>query len=308
MSDVRAIFVADLHLQAKPPVCRSAEPDWFEAMARPLKELQGLVDEYKVPVLYAGDIFDRWDARPEVVNFALTHLPPGYAVPGQHDLPNHSYDEIKRSAYWTLVEAERLINIPIDDHIVIASAGLVVYGFPWGYPPRPLSEEQAACKLLSIALIHRFIYTKTTGYPGAPPEARVPAYKAALAGYDAAVFGDNHKGFIQPGNPTICNCGGFMRRKVDERDYRPGVGLLHTDGTVTRHYFDTSEDAFAEISEAEEAVAKVLDMSAFVDGLRGLESDDALDFIAAMERFIRENDVPQRVAEIMIQASEGNIE
>ena len=33
---VLAILCSDLHLQMKPPVARSAEPDWFAAMRRPL--------------------------------------------------------------------------------------------------------------------------------------------------------------------------------------------------------------------------------------------------------------------------------
>jgi hypothetical protein len=35
-----AILVSDIHLSDKPPIFRSSEPDWFEAMKRPLDQLQ----------------------------------------------------------------------------------------------------------------------------------------------------------------------------------------------------------------------------------------------------------------------------
>jgi len=306
MPGVRAICVSDLHLQARAPIARSSEPDWFAAMARPLEEIAALVEKHDCPVLYAGDIFDRWNASPEVINFALRHLPRGYAVPGQHDLPNHSYLDIKRSAYWTLVEAAHLINVLPGEPILLDN-GVLIYGFPWGVDLKP--KPSTSSGILNVALIHKYIWTKETGYVGAPDTARVSAYTGPMAGHDVAVFGDNHKGFIQhhKNGPCIINCGGLMRRKVDERKYRPGVGLLLADGTVERHYLDTTEDKFITATEAEEVVGKLLDMSSFVDGLHGLEANDALDFTAAITRFIQDNDIPKRVAEIILQSTEGGV-
>jgi len=302
---VRAILVSDIHLQAKPPVARSAEPDWFAAMARPLTEVADLAEQHDCPVFYAGDIFDRWDARPEIVNFALAHLPDGYAIPGQHDLPYHDYQEIKRSAYWTLVEAAKLVNlVPAEltqgGASILAWPDLIVYGFPWGHQPEPIKPIKGT---IQLAIVHGFIWQKGTGYPGASVEAKVGAYRERLQGYTAAAFGDNHKGFLaDAGGVAVCNCGGLMRRHTDERDYQPGVGLLHADGSITRHYLDTTEDQFIETTEAEEVVEQVLDMSAFVTGLRELGADDALDFLLAVERFLQGNEVSDRAQEIILAA------
>jgi len=305
LPDVRAILVADIHLQARAPVCRAGEPDWFAAMAKPLEELYQLTETHDVPVIYAGDIFDRWCVGPEVINFALEHLPRGYAVPGQHDLPNHNYNEIERSAYWTLVEANHIGNLKPGEEVVLPG-NIVATGWPWGFTPEPLPKERRST-VPNIAVVHSLIWTKGTGYPGAPAAGRVGAYNKALAGYDVAVFGDNHKGFITEtkGGVTVCNCGGFMRRKSDECDYRPGVGLLHGDGTVVRHYLDTTGEHFAATTAAEKVVEDVLDMGAFVEGLRGLGAQDALDFVAALRRFIADNKTPQRVTEIILEACEG---
>ena len=302
---MRAIFVADVHLQAQAPIARSAEPDWFAAMARPLEELHELKARCNdAPILYAGDIFNQWNASPEVINFALEYLPHGFAIPGQHDLPNHNYDEIKRSAYWTLVEAGQLDNLESGE--VEGSSGLVLHGFPWGFPltTSKHQERKYAVGALQIAVVHQFVWCTNTGYPGALKENLVGNLCKNITGYDAVVFGDNHKGFDALVNKmTICNCGALMRRKTDERDYRPSVSLLHADGTVTRHYLDISQDKFIEVTEAEEAVEKILDMTAFVSGLQDLEANDALDFVAAVKRFLKDNKVVGRVAEIILEAT-----
>jgi DNA repair exonuclease SbcCD nuclease subunit len=276
-------------------------------MARPLRELNELRKKYDdCPILYAGDIFNRWDARPEVINFALQHLPPGYAVPGQHDLPNHNYDEIHRSAYWTLVETGRLINLPPDELFVIGG-GLALWGYPHGWSPK-LIKPRTGDRLLHIALAHEFIWTDDTGYTGAPPHKHINVRTKKLGGYDVAVYGDNHKGFAKDcgDGPYIFNCGGFMRRKVDERGYDPRVGLLNADGSVTKHFLDTSKECFTTWTQAEEAVGELLDMKEFVAGLQDLEASDALNFIVAIKRFLQENKVAKRVTEIILQACEGD--
>jgi len=276
-------------------------------MARPLCEIGGLAQKHKCPVLYAGDIFDRWNTGPEVINFALANLPPGWAIPGQHDLPNHNYDEIKRSAYWTLVEAGILTNLEPGKEVVLPTSGIsgtTVIGWPWGFPPQPFSRKGGS---FSVALIHAFAWTSDTGYEGASTENLIGCYQKALVGYDVAVFGDNHKAFLIEGGhgqPWIINCGALMRRKTDEQSYRPSVGLLFESGFVERHFLDTSVDRFMEMTEAEKQIGCLLDMSAFVSGLKSLGAGDALDFRAALNRFLEANSVSKPVARLVLAACE----
>ena len=297
-----ALLVADIHLQARPPVARSAEEDWFAAMERPLREIANLAGHHRCPIFYAGDIFDRWNAGPEIIHFALRYLPPGYAVPGQHDLPNHNYDEMHRSAYGVLVETGHLKTVPPGVRVLV-NGSLAVTGFQWGYQPVPLVATDTPATH-EIALIHKFVWIKGCGYPGASDETFLSTKN--LRGYTVAVYGDNHKGFlVKPKtekDPWVINCGGFMRRKTDERDYKPGIGLLMEDGTVTRHYLCTEADKFTVLTAAEEAVAQTLNMSEFVDELKALGGGDALNFEATMKRFMDQNNTPPDVREVIMEA------
>ena len=95
-----ALVCSDIHLCHTRPTSRSAEPDWYEAMARRLHQVDEIASYQQVPVLCAGDVFDRWNSPPELINFAIKNMPPMWAVPGQHDLPHHRLDEVHRSGLW----------------------------------------------------------------------------------------------------------------------------------------------------------------------------------------------------------------
>jgi DNA repair exonuclease SbcCD nuclease subunit len=239
-------------------------------MARPLREVELLSQQCDdAPVLCAGDIFHRWNSPPELINFAMEHLPRNfYAVPGQHDLPNHSYDLIKKSAFWTLVRAGKIHEL---NKIGYRIGNMIVYGFGWGCSIEPPSRKDE--KALSVAVVHQYIWNNVTNsYPGAPEEGRISAVRKAIGAYDAAAFGDNHKGFLS--YQKIMNCGGLMRRASDEKDYKPAVGLLYSTGLIERVFLNTDEDWF---EPTEQRTPNSMDLSAFVDELGRLGADP-LDF------------------------------
>lgn len=165
-------------------------------MAGYLGQLRGLSEGHgtpgnPLPVICAGDIFDRYNAGPELINFALAYLPRMYAIPGQHDLPHHSYEDIRKSAYWTLVEAGKILNLEPGKPVGVGVMQL--WGFPWGTPVEPCPETPHLG--IDVAVVHQYVWMKEHGYPGAPEENRVKNFLGKIVGYDAVVVGDNHKGF-----------------------------------------------------------------------------------------------------------------
>lgn len=301
MKKVIAILCSDLHLSEKAPVARSAEPDWFDAQARPLAELRGLAEKYDVPVICAGDIFDSPMPRPPIINFAIDELPHMYAIPGQHDLANHNYDEIERTAYWTLVKAGKITDL--DDPVMFPS-GLQLIAFPWGRLIVPYGERRpdgADDHWIRLAVIHRYVYTKQSGgYPGAPQEQRLDQMADQLAGYDAAMFGDNHQAFLADiGRCDVVNCGTLMRRKQDERAYDPAIYFLLSDGSISTVFLNTEQDKFADPIAA--APGKILDSAEFIDELQSL-GGDSMDFRAAINRRLEMDSPPDDVRKAVLTA------
>lgn len=306
-----AILCSDIHLSHKCPIARTAEDDWYEAMNRVLEELSILSDGY-IPIICAGDIFDRWNAPAELINFALEHLPDRmYTIPGQHDLPNHNMEEIERSAYWTLVKAGKIQELKYWD-VFCSLDGIEIYPFPWGKPIIPHSavprntmfqEKYQSIIPIKLAVIHSYIWKDGFGYPGADKEKRVGKYRKNLQGYDAAVFGDNHKGFkIElPEGLTILNSGTLIRRKIDEIAYEPQVGILFSDGSIKIHKLDVSLDKFSDSHMAKTTELEDIDTTELIKELESL-GIDSLEFNSFIEKEMDRRSTTTEVRKVILES------
>lgn len=297
-----AVLCSDIHLTLQSPVCR-ADEDWREVQAGYLNQLQDLAGS--LPVICAGDIFDRWNASPELINFALEYLPNRMiCVPGQHDLPNHRRDLMHRSGYGVLVAAGKIQDI--SQAAAVSVEGLVSYGFGWEEEIEPMPNEPqrlgAVKAIIHVAVIHRYMWTAGAKWPGAPEEAQLSAFKKQLRGYDVAVVGDNHIHFsAMAGNCLVFNCGGFIRRKSDEIDRKPCVGLLYSDGFIETRYLDVSADKFHE--KAEDRKETPVNMKAFIDSLEGL-GEQGVDFRAAVQHHLQNKDLKKSVRRMIEEIME----
>lgn len=302
MSKYKAIFVSDIHLSHLPPALRSQEPDWYAAMARPLRELRELQKKLGgVPIICGGDVLDSAKSPAELVNFALQELPDViYSVAGQHDLFNHNYEDIEKSAYWTLVEANRLFNIEPNHSIEIHDTDIRVFGFPWGFDPQPLNEPQSSW--VNIAVVHKYVWKEGFKYLTAPIENEVKQQLFQLSGYDAVVTGDNHAGFIEG---KLCNTGTFMRRISTDLQREPFVGVLKKNGTIIKHLLDTSNDAYYQEAEKEIVQTLKIDITAFTDNLLELKSSSDLDFAQVLTRCCEQEGVEQEVFDLIQQTIES---
>jgi len=298
--DVIGIFCADIHLTIQAPVWRSVEPDWMAAQTRPLKELADLQYKFKCPVFCAGDIFDTAKSLPEVINFATDNIPDNmYAIPGQHDLPEHQIEQIHKSAFQSLLNTGAVISI---DYRVNIISDCMIVPFQFG---EKLTEAPESAKF-KIAIVHEYKWIEGHSFPGAPEISKIGKRISAVDknnkyyGYDLIVYGDNHKGFqTKIGDTIIFNCGTLMRRKSDEINYKPQVGLLTKDFEMIPYYLDTSKDKHLEVKTEEPE--KNLDMSQIIKELRKL-GKSKLDFADAVESYIKSEKSSDRVNELLLKA------
>lgn len=229
-----------------------------------------------------------------------------FAIPGNHDLPHHNYKDVSKSAYWTLVEAGVIQNLVPGTYVMVNQIHEVcLWPFPCGFEvvPRPTPKKPLGADVLHVAAVHEYIWMEEHGYPGAPEEMNVKAYSPKLKGYDAALFGDNHKGFaVQRGECHLLNSGGFMRRKSDEADYQPTVGLLSGEGIWTRVPLNVADDKFA-FDLTKLPPHEVANLEGFVSMLSSL-GDTVVDFGSAIAQYMARNNIPDDVKEIIIASME----
>lgn len=240
-------------------------------MANYLDQLNRIREKHNnVPGVIAGDLFHRWNSPPELINFAISRLAGWRTIPGQHDLPYHRYEDIRKSAYWTLVEAGSISHL---SHKITHRLGdLFIKAFPWGFTPQPFDGSDH--RLMRVAIVHQYVWKKDCAYPNASPEQHADKLTNQLEGFDVAFFGDNHKGFIQLNSAnkcTIVNCGGFIRRNSDETDYVPCVSLLYSDGTVRRQPLDTSKDKLISNFKPD---TREINTKTFLEAIKGMDIED----------------------------------
>jgi predicted phosphodiesterase len=258
----------------------------------------------KAPIFIAGDLLNAWNCSPHLLSHIMLWFRelPVFAIPGNHDVPHHNYFDLPKSGYWTLVEAGTINHLtPGGTHTI---GNVVIHPFPHGHSVTPCSWKDKSSLCFHVALIHDFFYTKSTGYPGAPEANRYSAWTKRIEGYDVAVWGDNHQPvLLKPEGKTIClNCGTFIRRHSDEKDVKPGVGMLWSDGTVTRHLLDTSKDMWLRVDEEITKVEKCLelDLAEFARDLSNMDTE-RMDYARTVLQWIKKSDTPDRVKEIILR-------
>lgn len=302
--DVIAVLGSDLHLTNKTPAAR-AEKDWLKVLEGYLDQVVKLCILYEAPFIVAGDLFDKPNAPPEVVNFAMDCLPSRtWAVPGQHDLAFHNYEDIHRTAYWTLVAAKRIGHLQKGERYQWLPDWDVV-GWPWGSDDFEPNDAPSKGRL-TLAVIHAYCWTKGSSHVGADAGANLKKWHKRLnLWYNAAAFGDNHQGFNVSGlnRLSIINCGTFTRRRTDERLYSPFVGLLTLDGEIRTHHLQTKGDKWSTKEEIEAKVEQDKDFDDVVAELNSLGSD-SLDFLHALKAGMAAKNVGHAVRQIIRQAAE----
>lgn len=273
-----------------------------------LNETYPFRDTGGIPILIAGDVFNKWNAPAELINRIGAKMPNNcWAIPGQHDLPNHRLDKLEKSAYRTFCMVGSIINMV---HARTFSNYLTVHPFPWEVPFHKNTVVGKAPGMIHMALVHRYCWQKGHGHPGALEEDNVENLSKELheLGYDCAVFGDNHEGFHYDKGPIpIFNCGTFMRRRSDEMGYDPRVGILMSDGKFTTHYQECASEDNLLIKEEPLATTSP-DFKEFVRSLFTL-GEQAYDFSEHLRKAAGEKkyapDLLPRAKQMILNILEG---
>lgn len=309
--NVLAILLADIHLSLEAPLWRSVESDWLSTQRLVLEQINVLQKLCICPILCAGDIFNWWDCKAELINFALAYLPSNiYCIPGQHDLPNHRLKDIKRSAFWTLVKSKKIKyvrwNLPWA-----TDNGVRIYGFPFGTKIQPCPSYKKT-GTIHVALIHDYVWIEGHSFKTAPKEKRLGNKRALFKdsewnGYDFVVYGDNHSAFeVTQGKTTFWNCGTLIKRLKDEKNYTPRVGLLMKDGTIFNHYLDCSQDKYLPIEltdKQEKYLNEDVNLETLFNELQKLGFDKE-EFRNLIKRYCNNRHLPSEVLTIIENAME----
>jgi len=288
MSRVIAVACSDVHLSEKVPVARQGEKNWIEKQKEALQFVTGEAFNLDVPLIIAGDLFHKAKTVPVVETMAMKALSACHCllIPGQHDLPNHSYNNLHQSSYGLI---HTFLSITQKEKELLFSLEL----FPYDSDIRSKAPKDK----ISVAVIHDLIWNKEPPYPGAPESGNVKELTKKMKGYTFIVCGDNHKGFVTKSKgTTIVNCGSLIRRSADQEDYIPCCYLLHEDGDVTSVPMPIKKDSFTrdhrDIENRKDSMVE-----SFVSRLQEIEMD--LSFENNLDRYCKKNKIREEVISLL---------
>jgi hypothetical protein len=241
-----AVLTADNHIWLRVPKCRG-EDEYIPAMFKKLDFICNLQKAHgNIPVLSAGDVTGEWYVNKGDQWFLteiIKRMDNWIAVPGQHDLPQHSLELYPKSLLATLEEAGciEVMKEPWQQTL----EGINIAGIPWGvdiskgWDAYPTDNPK-------ILLIHRMTYlTHAPPYPGVEKSGggTAVALMKKMEGFDLIVTGDNHETFLidesghalmfqdapegrkHSSKKLLVNPGSMMRTTTTQEDHEPCVFL-----------------------------------------------------------------------------------
>ncbi len=315
---VDAILAADWHLRDTVPSCR--KDDYWDAQWRKVGQVMTLADKHKCSVFHAGDLLDKWKASPRLLNKCIRRLPNQLiTIFGQHELPNHNYDEYYRSGLYTLyLGTGRGFDVlgpkgqeDLDWCQDAYHARIVIYGIGWNDETNVLSNIEKVKKSIKegrkggrfqkfVVMFHGLVGSGKDSW-----EHHADCYKAKgllkELNADLIVSGDNHKPFTVKDKKgrLLVNPGSLMRMTTDQKDHRPRVYLWNAEANeVEPHYLDIEEDVFREVSMTMEIADEKIDQ--FIQHVKKL--DISLSFENNLEKFFKKSKTRKQVRELIREA------
>jgi UDP-2,3-diacylglucosamine pyrophosphatase LpxH len=235
-----AIAIADTHLSTNPPTLHADDVNWFEHIERNFDWLFSQAQEYNVPILIAGDIFDKAVNDSKLLSFTISLLSrspqPIYTVAGNHDLPFHSIDKIEDSGYAVLMKSGVIIDCSEPQTYFRNNTSVQVHGYHWLKPFSSIIHQNS--ESVQIALVHRMITDGKAGwYPGCEQHTVDAVIKQFKPYFHYAIFGDNHTPFVtcynaREGKVHVINPGSYLRRNRGDLELAPRAYLIQTRGAT----------------------------------------------------------------------------
>lgn len=301
------LVMSDIHFRDKAPVWRSPEPNWQDYMGSMFVEINELADKLcshgndRMLLAIAGDLFDRWDVSFETFRTAvscfsdLLYAKQMFAVPGQHDLPNHSYEQKRRSAFGMLdVAFTKAYYRDVHNRTFIDDGDRFdLYGVGWEGELNTNQFQYDSDR--AIVLLHRYVWMDGCSYPGATKTDGCAAVAKELKRPQLIISGDNHIGFWD-GKYRVFNCGSLYRATRDQINYRPRIGIVTEKLDIIPYYLDTEFDKYL----TEDNVAEVVDhkndleVDEFLQELRKM-GRGGLDYLEAIKRFCLKENIDKEV-------------
>ena len=289
MKKADLILTSDWHLRETVPECRT--DDFWQTQWTKVHQVAELQKSYGCPVLHAGDLFHHWKPSPMLLSWTMRYLPDRfYTIYGQHDLPQHNWDNRWKSGIHTLEEAGSV---------------KVLETCHYGQEPEASSFDvpYSRTEYRAVLVWHHMVWQGKRLWPGQTDPSAIAVLRK-YPEYDLILTGDNHKPFVEEyKGRLLVNPGSLTRQSADQIDHLPRVYLYDA-------YSNAVEPVYLPIQKGDEVISRAhIDkneersdrIQAFISKLTG-EWDVTLSFEANVEAYFQSNKVLESIKKIIYEA------
>ena len=296
MMKADAILTADWHIRDSQPKCRT--DNYYEAQWKKIAFIQALSKQNdNCPILIAGDVFDISKPSPMVLADTLKHIAgmQVICIPGQHDLPGHSIDNLYQSGLKVLIEGASgkdgivVLSPRTTSSVFLPSSKQLVQGLSWGSKVTKLECD--------VLLLHTLLQEPKNSNSNIVYQDTCETILKKFPYSRLIICGDNHSSFIyKKGFQTIVNPGSLMRMDADQIDHKPSVYLWYArDNKVERVYLPIVEGVISRehIEKKQEEDSRI---KAFKEKLKA-KVKIKMSFEKNMNNYLLANNIKKSIAD-----------
>jgi predicted phosphodiesterase len=290
------LFVGDMHLTEKRPLSRTDH--WMQAQKNKLDFIKKTAEKNNSIIVSVGDVFDTTRNSNYFLAWCIVHMPKMLVVPGNHDLPGNAMENYQKSPLNVLEQAGVITVLDAPTYLMDC---VKIYPMPWGIAPEMPSDLDTADT--NIAVMHYPLYENEVPFWHKDMAMSAKQIRKKLKGFDYVVAGDIHEPFLDTRKSLhVLNCGSMMRRKSNQKDYKPAIWLLD-DGikqtylSIKQIYFDIQKGVVTDEHIAEEN-QKNDRLYAFLERFNQT-INVSLNFEETLERYLAANNVEEPIRNIV---------
>jgi DNA repair exonuclease SbcCD nuclease subunit len=219
------ILSADWHLRSQKPRCR-LDDDWIDTQRNALRQIAAYSRQYRADVIVIGDIFHSTNETTneiiglvqEFAGLLADSKKSLYILAGNHDLPQHNLDNIRRSAFHILLNSK---NIDHLDRLKINDGEYSLKISAANFGADDVTDAEIVFK-------HVLCFPENER---TPPGDTIVKPSGLFAQFPSAKYiftGDYHRQFVYTKGKTkkLLNPGCLLKQSADMAGYEPAVFLI----------------------------------------------------------------------------------
>jgi DNA repair exonuclease SbcCD nuclease subunit len=295
---MKIIGCPDAHIRERRPENR-IDSDYVLTQFDKLRWIFDFARKEEAMVWWPGDVFDSPTQSNIILQLCIRLFYNSFGILGQHDMRYHNPNP--ENTALAVLDAAKAIQIIENNKPITVENEVTVYGCSFGE-----KIPEITTKNFNVLLIHKMIVGSDKIWEGQEDFEYAQNFLRKNK-FDLVISGDNHQFFhTQVGNKHLFNCGSLMRMTTAQLDHIPRIVLFDTD---TREFeiIDIPVRPISEVfdlSEIEEKKKKEEQFDAFVKGLT--ESKDiSLNFQDRLFSYIKENEIPNTIKDLIMEAANG---